>query len=75
MKQLIGKKVTNVRQLTWAETNELGFTFRPTILEFEGGLVILPLADEEMNDAGVILLSSFSATKVINNRQSETTLI
>jgi hypothetical protein len=75
MKELIGKKVTNVRQLTWAETNELGFTFRPTILEFEGGLVILPLADEEMNDAGVILLSSFSATKVINNRQSETTLI
>lgn len=75
MKQLIGKKVTNVRQLTWAETNELGFTFRPTILEFEGGLAILPLADEEMNDAGVILLSSFSATKVINNRQSEPTLI
>jgi hypothetical protein len=51
-KVLVGKKIMNVRYMTSEEARESGWCKRPLLIQLNDGTVIIPLQDDEANDAG-----------------------
>ena len=55
-KALVGRTVVRVRYMLPEEAAELGWSHRPTVLEFDDGTVAYTACDEEGNDAGVLFV-------------------
>lgn len=53
-KVLVGKKIKQARYMTEAEAKEFGWYSRGIIIFFEDGSHIIPMRDDEGNDAGSI---------------------
>jgi hypothetical protein len=56
-----------VRYLTDNEVIDLGWTRSNVVIEFEDGHWIVPMTDDEGNDAGTLWTSSQSELNVIPN--------
>jgi len=54
IKQLVGRKIVNVRYMNDAEAEEYGWYNRPVINILDEGNIIFPSADDEGNDGGAI---------------------
>ena len=53
-KVLVGKKIKQARYMTEAEAEEFGWYSRGIIIFFEDGSHIIPMRDDEGNDAGSV---------------------
>jgi hypothetical protein len=53
-RMLVGRRLVRVRYMAAEEAAELGWSHRPAVLEFEGGVVLYVACDEEANDTGVL---------------------
>jgi hypothetical protein len=74
--KLAGKKIVGVRYLTNAEADAMGFYNLPLVIILEDGNWIMPMRDDEGNDAGA-LATSFDAIPtipVVANIQTSSTL-
>lgn len=56
-KLLVGRKVKAVSYLTKKEAEEMGWSKRPLVIEFDNGLQIFPMQDDEGNDGGALATS------------------
>jgi len=52
IKQLLGRKITEVRYLTHEEADDLGWEERCVVIHLDDGNMIFPSRDDEGNDAG-----------------------
>ncbi len=55
---LVGRRVVRVQYMPAAEATEVGWSHRPAVLQFDDGTVLYATADEEGNDAGVLLVET-----------------
>ena len=53
-KVLVGKKIKQARYMTEAEAKEFGWYSRGIVIFFEDGSHIIPMMDDEGNDAGSV---------------------
>ena len=53
-KSLVGKKVTGITYLTESQAEENLWYNRPVVIIFDDGSYIIPLSDDEGNNAGAI---------------------
>lgn len=53
-KVLVGKKIKQARYMTEAEAEEFGWYSRGIVIFFEDGSHIIPMSDDEGNDAGSV---------------------
>ena len=51
---LVGKKIKQARYMTEAEAEEFGWYSRGIVIFFEDGSHIIPMRDDEGNDAGSV---------------------
>jgi hypothetical protein len=58
---LVGRTIENVRYMEATEARQFGWYYRPLVLELDDGAVLFATADEEMNDAGVLLVARGAA--------------
>ena len=63
-KQLVGRKIVEVRWMTPEEANESLWDYQPVILILDDGTSIFPMSDDEGNEA--------SALCVLNNEELST---
>ena len=54
---LVGKKIVNVRYLTEAEQEEMGWFGSPLVLFLDDGTQVFASSDDEGNDAGALFTS------------------
>jgi hypothetical protein len=62
---LVGKTIRRVRYLNDRETEDIAWTKNAVVIEFTDGHWIVPMCDDEGNDAGAIWTSSQSEVNVI----------
>lgn len=55
-KKLVGKKITSIRHMTERESDNLGFSKKSVVIILDDGTLLVPIADDEMNDGGAMLL-------------------
>ena len=55
-KHLVGRRIEAVRYISQPEVETFGWSNRPLELLLDDGSTLYATADEEMNDAGVIVL-------------------
>lgn len=53
-RSLIGRKITNVRYMTSAEAEDMGWYSRPVVIELDDGMALVPQSDDEGNDGGAL---------------------
>jgi len=56
-KLLLGKKIVNVRYMTNAEMEDMGWYVRTVAFQTEDGLWFFPSRDDEGNDGGALFTS------------------
>jgi len=61
---LVGQKIKNARWLSKSEALELGWHKQPFVIELENGVQLVPISDDEGNDAGSFL-TTIKALQVI----------
>ena len=61
---LVGQKIKNARWLSKSEALELGWEKQPLVIELENGVQLVPISDDEGNDAGSFL-TTIKALQVI----------
>jgi hypothetical protein len=54
-KDLIGKKIVEVRHMSREEADTWGWDQRPVIISFEDGTTLVPTRDDECNDGGAMV--------------------
>ena len=54
-KELIGKKIVEVRDMSREEADTWGWHYRPVIISFEDGTTLVPTKDDECNDGGAMV--------------------
>jgi hypothetical protein len=54
-KELIGKKIVEVRHMSREEADTWGWYYRPVIISFEDGTTLVPTRDDEQNDGGAMI--------------------
>lgn len=54
-KELIGKKIVEVRHMTREEADTWGWDNCPVIISFEDGTTLVPTSDDECNDGGAMV--------------------
>ena len=54
IEMLIGRTIKNVRYMTKAEAEKLGWEQVPVVLELDDGNIIFPSRDDEGNDGGAL---------------------
>ena len=54
-KELIGKKIVEVRHMSREEADTWGWYYRPVIISFEDGTTLVPTKDDECNDGGAMV--------------------
>ena len=57
-KRLIGLQITTVRYMTEEERQKLFVGFRAVVITLSDGTVLYPMADDEGNEAGVLVTQS-----------------
>ena len=62
---LVGKTIRRVRYLNDRETEDLGWLKNGIVIEFTDGHWLLPMSDDEGNEAGSLWTSSQSELNVI----------
>lgn len=55
-KNLVGKKIASIRHMTERESEHLGFSKKSVVITLDDGTMLSPIADDEMNDGGAMLL-------------------
>ena len=55
---LVGRTVVRVGYMGAAEAAEAGWDHRPLLVQLDDGTVLLATADEEENDAGVLIVQT-----------------
>ncbi len=50
----VGRKITGVRFMSTKEMADLDWSYRPIIIELEGGGFLFSLADDEGNNGGAL---------------------
>jgi hypothetical protein len=63
-KTVLGKKVISVRYMSKQESCDLGWNYRPIILEFDDGTYLFPSMDEEGNGAGCLLGGNYNNPEI-----------
>lgn len=58
LEMLVGRTVAGVRYMPVSEAADLGWSYRPAMLEFDDGTVVFAACDEEANDAGVLFVEA-----------------
>ena len=53
--KLVGRVVVGVRYLTLEEQQGMGWRSNALVIEFDDGSVIVPMSDDEGNNAGALL--------------------
>ena len=56
-KFLVGKTIKKIEYLSKAETEEMGWSKIPLVIEFTDGTWIFPMCDDEGNDGGALATS------------------
>lgn len=56
--QLLNRKIVAVRYLSESERSDLGWNYRPVVIQLDDGNLIFPSADDEGNDAGALFTNS-----------------
>lgn len=56
-KALVGKKVTDVGYMKKEDQHDMGWSYRPLVICFEGDQFVFPMADDEGNEAGALATS------------------
>lgn len=59
-KALLDRKITEIRYLTQAEANDLGWGARAVVLVLDNGTQIYPSQDDEGNNAGALFTTDES---------------
>lgn len=62
---LVGKTIRRVRYLNDRETEEMGWVKNALVIEFTDGHWVVPMSDDEGNEAGALWTSSQSEMNVI----------
>ena len=62
LKPLVGRTIVGVRYLDASEVNLLGIVHHPVCLQLDDGALLWPMADDEGNDAGALLIQAGSKT-------------
>ncbi len=62
---LQGKTRSHVEYQTTEETQEFDWSKRAPVIVFTDGSRLLPVADDEMNEAGALMLTSKQQTQII----------
>jgi hypothetical protein len=52
--QLLGRKIVEVRYLSHAEAQKLGWHSRPVVIQLDDGNIVFPSQDDEGNDGGAL---------------------
>jgi hypothetical protein len=67
LKHLKGRRIVNVRWMTQAEVDDMGWYSAAPVLELDNGVEILASSDDEGNDAGALFtnLKDFPTLPVI----------
>ena len=53
-KQFLGQRIVKVRYMSDKEAEELGWDFRPVVLQLSDGNILFPSSDDEGNNAGAL---------------------
>ena len=59
-KQLLGRKIVDVRYMTQEEADDMGWYSRPVVFQLDDGNLIFPSADDEGNDGGALFTNDES---------------
>ena len=62
---LVGKTVRHIRYMTAQEVDDLGWTKSNIVIEFDDGHWIVPMMDDEGNDAGALWSSEGKQLSII----------
>ena len=62
---LVGKTVKHIRYMTAQEVDDLGWTKANVVIEFTDGHWIVPMMDDEGNDAGALWTSQGKELSII----------
>jgi len=54
--KLVGRKIVEVRYLTKEESDSYGWSYQPLVIHFDDSTILIPSADDEMNDGGTLIL-------------------
>ena len=62
---LVGKTIRHIRYMTAQEVDDMGWTKANIVIEFTDGHWIVPMMDDEGNDAGALLTSEGNKLSII----------
>jgi hypothetical protein len=62
---LVGKTVRHIRYMTAQEVDDLGWTKSNIVIEFDDGHWLVPMMDDEGNDAGALWSSEGKQLSII----------
>ena len=62
---LVGKTVKHIRYMTAQEVDDMGWTKANIVIEFDDGQWLVPMTDDEGNDAGSLWTSEGSKLSII----------
>ena len=65
MKRILGQKIKTLRPLSKLEMEELDISRTPTVIELENGVLLLPIADVEVEKMGELLVIDGNAYNII----------
>ena len=67
-KHMVGQKITEVRWLTKEEAEECGWTYQPIQITLENGVLLIPMSDDEGNEAGAMATNLKELDTIYVNR-------
>lgn len=62
---LVGKTISHIRYMTAQEVDDLGWTKANIVIEFDDGHWLVPMMDDEGNDAGALWSSEGKQLSII----------
>ena len=74
-KQLIGKTIAKIEYLSNEECNELMWFSKPVAIVFTDGTFMIPVADDEGNDGGVLWYEGEGSTTILCSETVETEVV
>ena len=63
-KRIVGLQIAAVRYMTDEERRQLFIGFRPVVITLSDGTLLYPIADDEGNEAGVLVAQSTSGEEM-----------
>ena len=65
---VVGQKITEARWLTKEEAEECGWTYQPIQITLENGVILVPMSDDEGNEAGAMATNLTELNTIYVNR-------